>query len=228
MEISKRLQAVVALVSYPVIADIGTDHGYVPIYLHKMGKIQKALACDVRKGPLEKAKENIFLFQAQDHIETRLGNGLIPVRPGEVETAVIAGMGGMLTLRILKDSPEVVASLKELILAPQHDVDGVRRYLHSIGFIIETEIMMKEDGKYYNIMRCIPGEEEYSREIDYLYGKKLLFQKEALLKELLTMEERKYRLVEQKLLESDTENAKERLVQVSEKLSLMREALACL
>lgn len=228
MEISKRLQAVVALVSYPVIADIGTDHGYVPIYLHKMGKIQKALACDVRKGPLEKAKENIFLFQAQDHIETRLGNGLIPVRPGEVETAVIAGMGGMLTLRILKDSPEVVASLKELILAPQHDVDGVRRYLHSIGFIIETEIMMKEDGKYYNIMRCIPGEEEYPREIDYLYGKKLLFQKEPLLKELLTMEERKYRLVEQKLLESDTENAKERLVQVSEKLSLMREALACL
>lgn len=228
MDISNRLQAVAALVSYPIMADIGTDHGYVPIYLHKIGKVQKALACDVRKGPLEKAKENILLFKAQSHIETRLGSGLIPLHPGEVETAVIAGMGGMLTVRILKDSPEVVASLKELILSPQHDVDAVRHYLHSIGFSIETEIMMKEDGKYYNIMRCVPGEEEYSREIDYLFGKKLLLQKEPLLKELLTMEERKYRLVEQKLLESDTENARERLVQVSEKLSLMREALACL
>jgi len=228
MDISKRLQAVAALVSYPVLADIGTDHGYVPIFLHKMGKIKKAFACDVRKGPLEKAKENILFFKAEEDIETRLGSGLLPLKAGEAETAVIAGMGGMLTIRILQDSPEVVASLKELILAPQHDVDAVRRYLHTIGFCIETELMMKEDGKYYNIMRCIPGEEKYPREIDYLYGKKLLLQKEPLLKELLTIEERKYRLVEQRLLESDTENAKERLVQVREKLRLMREALACL
>ncbi len=227
MDISKRLQKVAALVSYPTVADIGTDHGYVPIYLHKMGKVKKALACDVRKGPLEKAKENILLFQAQDYIETRLGSGLVPINPGEVETGVIAGMGGMLTVRILKDSPEVVASLKELILAPQHDVDEVRRYLHSVGLCIETELMMKEDGKYYNIMRCVPGEEQYPREIDYLYGEKLLKQKEPLLKEVLTVQERKYCIVEQKLMESDTENAKERLVQVQDKLRLMREALAC-
>ncbi len=87
--------------------------------------------------------------------------------------------------------------------------------------------MMKEDGKYYNIMRCVPGEEQYPREIDYLYGEKLLKQKEPLLKEVLTVQERKYCIVEQKLMESDTENAKERLVQVQDKLRLMREALAC-
>lgn len=228
MDISKRLQAVAALVSYPIVADIGTDHGYVPIYLYRLGKVKKAFACDVRKGPLEKAQENILLHQAQAHIETRLGSGLMPLQPGEAETAVIAGMGGMLTIRILKDSPEVVASLKELILAPQLDVDAVRRYLHTIGFSIETERTLKEDGKYYNIMRCIPGEEAYPREIDYLYGKKLLLQKEPLLKERLTAEERRYCLVEQKLLESQTEHAKERLVQVGENLRLMREALACL
>lgn len=228
MDISKRLQAVAGLVSHSVIADIGTDHGYVPIFLHKKGKIKKAFACDVRKGPLEKAKENILLYKAQEHIETRLGSGLIPMTPGEAETAIIAGMGGMLTVRILKDSPAVVASLKELILAPQHDVDAVRRYLHTIGFCIETELMLKEDGKYYHIMRCVPGEEEYTREIEYLYGKLLLLQKDLLLKELLTVEERKYALVEQRLLESNTENAKERLVQVREKRSLMKEALACL
>ncbi|WMI81295.1 tRNA (adenine(22)-N(1))-methyltransferase [Anaerotignum sp. MB30-C6] len=228
MEISKRLQAVAALVSYPNVADVGTDHGYVPIYLHRKGKLKRAFACDVRKGPLEKAKENIRLFQAEHDIETRLGSGLLPLQVGEADTAVIAGMGGMLTVRILKDSPAVVASLKELILAPQHDVDVVRRYLHEIGFSIETELMMQEDGKTYHIMRCIPGEEKYPREIDYLYGKKLLEQKEPLLKELLTIEEEKYRLVEQKLVKSNTESAKERLVQVREKLSFMREALACL
>ncbi|MDD3395163.1 MAG: class I SAM-dependent methyltransferase [Anaerotignum sp.] len=228
MDISKRLQAVAELVSYPIVADIGTDHGYVPIYLHRLGKVKKAFACDVRKGPLEKAQENILLHQAQAYIETRLGSGLLPLQPGEAETAVIAGMGGMLTIRILKDSPEVVASLKELILAPQLDVDAVRRYLHTIGFSIETEQMLKEDGKFYNIMRCIPGEEVYPREIDYLYGKKLLLQKEPFLKERLTAEERRYCLVEQKLLESHTEHAKERLAQVGEKLRFMREALACL
>ena len=228
MDISKRLQAVAALVSYPQVADIGTDHGYVPIFLHSLGKLTRGFACDVRKGPLEKARENILLYGAQEIIETRLGSGLLPMQPKEAQTAVIAGMGGMLTIRILKDSPEVAASLKELILAPQHDVDAVRRYLHTIGFSIETEQMLKEDGKYYNILRCIPGEEKYHREIDYLYGKGLLLQKNPFLKELLTVEERKYCLVEQRLLESQTENAKERLLQVREKLGFMREALACL
>ncbi len=228
MELSKRLQTVAALVSYPVVADIGTDHGYVPIYLHKIGKVQKAFACDVRKGPLDKARENILLYQAQDFIEARLGSGLVPLQPGEAETAVIAGMGGMLTIRILEDSPQVVASLKELILSPQLDVDQVRRYLHSIGFTIETERMVKEDDKYYNIMRCIPGEEKYHQEIDYLYGKRLLLEKEPLLKELLEKEESRYRLVEEKLQNNDTQTAQERLVQVRERLTLMREALACL
>ncbi len=228
MDISKRLQMVAALVSYPVVADIGTDHGYVPIFLRSLGKITKAFACDVRRGPLEKARENILLYDAQGVIETRLGSGLTPLQPKEAQTAVIAGMGGMLTIRILEDSPAVVAALKELILAPQHDVDRVRRYLHTIGFSIQTELMLKEEGKYYNILRCVPGEEKYQREIDYLYGYGLLLQKNPLLKELLTTEEKKYCLVEQRLLESQTENAKERLLQVREKLGFMREALACL
>lgn len=227
MDISKRLQTVAALASYPVVADIGTDHGYVPIYLHKIGKLQKAFACDVRKGPLEKARENILMHQAQEIIETRLGSGLATLQPGEADTAIIAGMGGMLMIRILEDSPEVVKSLKELILAPQHDVDQVRRYLHSIGLIIETELMIKEDGKYYNIMRCIHGEEKYHREIDYLYGKRLLLVKDPLLNELLIAEAGKYLLLEEKLQKSDTESAKERLTQLKEGLALVREALAC-
>ena len=75
MDISKRLQAVAGLVTRRSMADIGTDHGYVPLYLYEQRKIDKALACDLNKGPLEKAKENIAAMGAGDAIETRLGSG---------------------------------------------------------------------------------------------------------------------------------------------------------
>ena len=117
MDISKRLELVAGLVTNKVIADIGTDHGYVPIYLYKQGKIKKAYARDVRKGPLEKCKQNIALYGAEDVIEPRLGSGLIPLKPGEAETAIMAGMGGMLIVHILEDSPAVAESLQELVLS---------------------------------------------------------------------------------------------------------------
>ena len=228
MELSKRLEAVSALVSHERIADIGTDHGYVPIHLYLQGRIKKAYACDVRKGPLEKCRANIALHGAEGVIETRLGSGLIPLRPYEAETAIMAGMGGMLIVHILQDSPEVVASLQELVLSPQRDFGQVRKYLHRIGFSIAEEHMLKEDGKPYVLMRCVRGEERYDREIDYLYGKKLLEQKEPLLKEFLMIEEGKYSRLVENLKQNPTENAQKRLPEVQVKLAQMREALACL
>lgn len=228
MEISKRLQAVAAFVSYPAVADIGTDHGYVPIYLHKTGKISRAIACDVRRGPLQRAQENIRQYSCEDSVETRLGSGLEPLQPGEVETAVIAGMGGMLTVRLLQDSPEVVASLRELILAPQQDVPAVRRYLHGIGFAIREEQLIREDGKYYNIMQCVPERECYEREMDYLYGKRLLEKKHPLLLEWLGREDDKLRLLEERLMQTATAGAQERLRQMKEERALIREALECM
>lgn len=228
MDISKRLELVAGLVTNEIIADIGTDHGYVPIYLYKKGKIKKAYACDVRKGPLEKCRANIALYGAEDVIETRLGSGLIPLKPGEAETAIMAGMGGMLIVHILQDSPEVAASLKELVLSPQRDFGEVRKYLHKIGFAIKEEHMLKEDNKPYVLMRCEREEEKYDREIDYLYGKLLLKKKDPVLKELLLHEEGKYSRLFNNLKDNPTENAQKRLPEVEEKLALMREALACL
>ena len=154
MELSKRLEMVAGLVTQERIADIGTDHGYVPIYLYKKGRIKKAYACDVRKGPLEKCKKNIALYGAEDVIETRLGSGLTPLKAGEAETAIMAGMGGMLIVHILQDSPEVAASLTELVLSPQRDFGAVRKYLHQIGFAIREEHTLKEENKPYVLMRC--------------------------------------------------------------------------
>ena len=227
MELSKRLAAVAGLVSYPTVADIGTDHGYVPIALFLQGKLKKGYACDVRKGPLEICRANIALYGAEGVIETRLGNGLVPLRPFEVETAVMAGMGGMLTVHILEDSPEVALSLKELVLSPQHDIGAVRKCLHKIFFSIAEEHMLKEDGKLYTLMRCERGTERYDREIDYLYGKRLLEKKEPLLREVLEIEKGKYQRLAEQLRRTETENARLRLPAVEEKLEGMKEALGC-
>lgn len=226
MEISKRLQTVADLVSYPVMADIGTDHGYVPLYLYENKKTEKAFACDLNRQPLEKAKQNIQTANAQHVITTRLGSGLIPIAPHEVQTAVIAGMGGMLMLHILQESKAVVDSLQELILSPQHDIDKVRKYIHQIGFAIKKELMVKEDGKYYHILQCHKGMEQYQTETAYQYGEKLLQAKDTLLWEQLEIEQKQYETVKQTLESNPTEKATQRLAEIKQKLQWIEEAKA--
>ena len=226
MEISKRLQQVAAFVSYSTMADIGTDHAYVPLYLWEMGKVTKALACDINQGPLARAKENISRMGAEQAIETRLGSGLCPVKPREVETAVIAGMGGMLTIHILEDSQAVVQGLKELVLSPQHDMDAVRRYIHGMGFSIADEVLLKEDGKYYTVLRCVHGQERYETKTEYRYGKILLETGSPLLLEKLEQEERQLQKVEERLRQNPSEKALTRLQEVTESLRQIQEAKA--
>lgn len=228
MELSSRLKTVADMVKYPTMADIGTDHGYVPIYLHKHKKITKALACDINKGPLAKAKENVQKNHAENVIETRLGSGLLPVSPYEVESVVIAGMGGMLIIQILEVSKEVVRTMKELILSPHSDVAEVRRYLHQIGFSIADERMVKDDGKYYVFLRAVFESEVYEREIDYLFGHILLKKKDTVLREMLEKERMKLQLVERNLCDAKTKNANLRLLEIRKQQEQVKEALECL
>ena len=228
MEISARLQAISDLVRYPTMADIGTDHGYVPIALHKKNRITKAFACDIHKGPLEKAKKNIQAENAQNVIETRLGNGLCPLEPYEAESIVIAGMGGILISEILLQSPQVVETAKELILSPHSDTDLVRRTLHEIGFFIEEEQMLKEDGKYYTILRAIHGQEKYHREIEYLYGKKLLEKKDSILLEFLSEQKEKAKNIYETLCLVDTDSARMRKEELLAEIKNIEEGIQCL
>lgn len=117
MELSKRLQAVADLVTaHYKLADIGTDHAYIPIYLTQQKKITEAVALDVNEGPLQRAEEHIRENGLEAEIETRLSNGFQALQPGEVQSAVIAGMGGGLVIRILTEGEEVVRKLEECIL----------------------------------------------------------------------------------------------------------------
>ena len=142
-----------------VLADIGTDHGHVPIALVQREKIPRAIAMDVNQGPLQRAKDNIAMCELEDVIETRLSDGVMKLEPNEAETILIAGMGGELVMRILAAGEAVCKSAKEFVLQPQSDIQKVRKFLRENNYKIVDEDMIFEDGKYYPMMRAIPVED---------------------------------------------------------------------
>ncbi len=192
MELSRRLYAVASLVTEGAsVADIGTDHGYIPIYLVQQGIASKVIALDVNGGPLERARMHIIGNNLKGKIETRLSDGLHAVEPGEVDTIVAAGMGGGLIIRILEEGREVVERLKACVLQPQSEVWRVRRYLLDHRLDIIDEDMVEEDGKFYTMMRAVPaiqGESLKYAECEYIFGKRLLEKKHPVLEKFLHRE----------------------------------------
>ena len=187
---SERMIAIVGMIEYEQIADIGTDHGYIPIFACLSGYVKSAIGCDILPGPLSTAEKNIKEYNLQDHISLRLGNGLTPLKIGEADTIIITGMGGKTIIDILnmkQNNRYVAKTAKQLILSPQSSVPSVRRIVHDFGFIIKNEIMMKENNRYYNILNCVVGSETYSPE-EYLLGKILIQEKSDYFVEYLQSE----------------------------------------
>ena len=224
MEISQRLRIVGDFVTQKTVADIGTDHAYVPIYLHKKGNIEKVIACDINEKPLQKAQQNIKLHHAENKIITRLGNGLQPLQPYEVDSIVISGMGGMLMIELMEQSLNIIKTIKELILCPHLDVTAVRKYLHNIGYVITDEKMIQECGNFYTILRAIPGKQKYDKEIEYIFGRVLLEKKDAVLKEYIINEKMRLKKIEQHLYDKRTEQSQKRLQQIEEYKKAIEEA----
>ena len=200
MELSKRLQTVaMAVTPGKRIADVGTDHGYIPIYLVKKGVCPKAYAMDVNKGPLARAEEHIKQEMLSDRIETRLSDGLLQLSPEETDTIIIAGMGGELICRILREASQFLSAGREFILQPQSEWFKVRHLLHDYGYHIEKEWFLKEDGKYYVVINSfpVPGErlEHYLDEFSYTYGACLLRERNPVLLEYLRKEMEKKKTI---------------------------------
>ncbi len=133
------------------VADIGTDHGHLPIFLIQQGLSPFCLACDIKEKPLESAKENIKRVGLQN-IEARLGPGLSPLLPDEVDCITIAGMGGEVIASILEDCAWIKNEKYTLVLQPMTSADALRRYLAENGFSIEKEIACEENRKVYTVM----------------------------------------------------------------------------
>lgn len=224
--LSERLRLIASFVPEGSrLADIGTDHGYVPVYLVYNGIIPSAIAMDINSGPLKKARENVDLYGLDDKIEIRLSDGMEKLRENEADVVIIAGMGGRLIERILDNAKDICDKISELILSPHSEIELVRKYLMENGYEIIREQMIFDEGKYYTVMKAVHGNMKFDSIEELLYGKKLLENKDRVLKEYLTKEREKFKLIQNKL-SGDSEGILGRRAQIGEKIMILERALA--
>lgn len=157
MELSNRLRTVADMVTEGSrVADIGCDHGYTSIYLWKEKKCRRIIAMDVRKGPLERAETNINKYHLSEYIEVRLSDGAEALKENEADTLLMSGMGGRLTIDILKRAFQRFGKSFELVLQPQSEIFLVRAFLRKEGIKIVDEAMALDQGKYYPVIKAQP------------------------------------------------------------------------
>ena len=195
-QLPKRLETIIErMPDAGCLADIGCDHAYVAIEAVRRGRAARALACDVRKGPLQQAAEHILCAGLAGKIETRLSDGLEKVAPGEADTVVVAGMGGPLMERILQGR---LRDFAHFVLSPQSEIPHFRRFLLTEGMQIDEETMLIDEGKYYVILNvskradATSSESMYVTEEDFLYGGRLLRRLDPVLKSFLEKEKTRY------------------------------------
>ena len=153
-QLSERLQTVADMVTEGrTVADIGTDHGFVPIYLIGTGKASRVIAMDVRSGPLDRAKSHVIEYNYETQIECRLSDGMEKLLPGEAQTITCAGMGGPLMQKIIEKGNPRELGITEMILQPQSDIVQFRMYLRDNDYEIVDEQLILEEGKYYMPMK---------------------------------------------------------------------------
>lgn len=183
MDLKGRLGLIADMVPQcDVVCDIGTDHAYIPIYLVMNNRCKRAVASDIRKGPIKVADKNIEKYNLRNYIDTRVGNGLETVRDGEEDTIIIAGMGGLIISGILEEGFETVKKANSLIIQPMYSIELVRKWLYENGFEIYDERLSKEDRRIYNVLAAKwTGSVQKKEEIYYYIGEKLFENKDRLL-----------------------------------------------
>jgi tRNA (adenine22-N1)-methyltransferase len=232
MKLSKRMEAAAAMVSAGnILADVGTDHGYIPIELVQRGIVPSAIAMDLREGPLSRAREHIKEQGLSERITLRLSDGVSALSRGEADTILIAGMGGELIIRILTDGAEICHSVRELILQPQSVIGEVRRYLRENGYRITDEDMVLEDGKFYPMMRVVPDASAQasaggvSQTVADLYGPILLRKKHPVLSAFLERERAQQNAIRDALQKQpDSEKILRRKEEINRSLAYNKEA----
>jgi tRNA (adenine22-N1)-methyltransferase len=233
MQLSKRLHAVASLVTQGNrVADVGCDHAYTSIYLAEKKISPYIIAMDINQGPIDRAKENVIKYGYEDMIDVRKSNGLEKLEMKEADTIVIAGMGGGLTIQILSERMEVVRSVNELILQPQSEIHRVRYMLAENNFVITEENMLKEDGKYYVVMKAEPvnlvkevSVYTPSKNEHYYFGKLLLENQNQVLYEFLLWDKELCENIIHTLATEQTENSLLRQKELIEKIELINSGL---
>ena len=187
MKINNRLKQIGDLVeANSFCLDVGCDHALLDIYLVKKNKNIKAIASDIKEGPLKNALENIKREKLEDKIELRLGNGL-DTYSDDINTVIISGMGGRNIIGILKNNLKITKKIDTFIISPNNYQEDVKRFLTKNKFYIENEVLVKDSKYIYQIIVFKKGKKKYSKK-DYFFGPKLLEKKGKLFKEYYTKE----------------------------------------
>ena len=226
MELSVRMRAAANLVTPGQrVADIGTDHAYIPVWLVQHDRAVSALAMDVREGPLTHARASISKYGLTDRITTRLSDGLDGLTGGEADCVIMTGMGGMLMIRLLERGLGVLETVSECVLGPQSDLAEVRAFLQAHHWMIADEEMVLDAGKYYTLMRVVHGETPPLAEAEALYGPVLIRKRHPVLREYLDKEMAHLENIRQGLLKQSTEKSRCRLGEIETQIQLVRQAV---
>ncbi len=210
------------------VADIGTDHGYIPIYLLKNKISPFVIAGDINEFPLKCAENNVADNNLLNGIETRLGSGLSILKPKEVDTVIVAGMGGLLISELLDNSKEIAQNLEALILQPMQARSELRKYLVSNNFIIEKDILVKEDHHIYEIIVAKPGEQVVVDPIYYEIGFHINSNPKPLSIEFIDRKIKTTKEIIQNISENVSESSIKKLKEMNNKLKRFEEVRLCL
>lgn len=227
-QLSQRLKTVADFVSEgETVADIGSDHAYLPCYLVKMNKINKAIAGEVVEGPYQSALKQVKEDELTEQVEVRKGNGLTVLSPREVTTVTIAGMGGPLISEILENGKDRLEGVQKLILQPNISAITIRQWLLDNGWEIKDEKILEEDRKIYEVI--LAGRSSHRPTLsqqELLLGPVLLKEKSAVFKEKW-----KHELIQLKNIQNQMEKAEkspslsEKKNQLEQKILMIEEAI---
>lgn len=232
MKLTSRLLEIANLVDTgSSIADIGTDHGYIPAYLMKNKKIKFAILSDVNKGPLENAKKEFTLQNINENIEFRLGSGFEVLEINEVEIAIVAGMGGILISEIIEAHQDIAKSFKKIIFQPMQAPEKLRKYLFENGYNIISEKLVKEDFRIYEIIVANYVGKNKINHIDLFETNNIYFEvspslinsKDPLLNDFLDKKIESYKKIETKLMQKINNSTKNKKIEIQKKIEKLIE-----
>ena len=228
MKLTDRLLKIASLVDNGKrIADIGTDHGYIPVYLLNQNKIQYAILGDVNKGPLENARKEVTRNKLQDKVDLRLGSGIEVLKENEVDEIIIAGMGGMLINNLLKANEKVAHTTEKLILQPMQAPEELRMFLYQNGYKILDEHLVREEHRLYEIIVC-KYEGLEPQEIDPIYyeiGLKLIQNNDPLLNDFIENKIRINQNVLKKLEGNEGQGIEDKRAALNKKIDALNDLL---
>ncbi|KIL48552.1 SAM-dependent methyltransferase [Jeotgalibacillus alimentarius] len=227
-QLSQRLLAVADYVGPDeIVADIGSDHAYLPCYLVKKNKIKKAIAGEVVEGPYQSAINQVKQDQLGDYIDVRKGNGLTVIVPGEVTTVTIAGMGGPLISEILENGKDRLEGVKKLILQPNISAISIRSWLQENGWQISDERILEEDKKIYEVLLAERTKEQMDLSpSELLLGPVLIKNQSAIFKLKWEQELNQYKkILKQMQMAGQQGSLNQKKQDIEQKIKMIEEAI---